>query len=266
MNETNPPSPETISVQNSLGQPVGLPLPGWKAPPVPSREPMLGCSCRLEPLDPERHAADLYAANSLDKEQRMWTYMTYGPFGSFDDYAAWLRSVHDSPDPLFFAVIDLATDRPVGVVSYLRIQPASGSIEVGHLAYSPRLQRTSAATESMYLMMKKAFELGYRRYEWKCDALNAPSRAAALRLGFRYEGIFRKATVYKERSRDTAWFSIIDSEWPKLEAAFSAWLAPENFDAAGRQKARLSEFMTALLPQQIPPAPDCPPGQGQGGG
>jgi RimJ/RimL family protein N-acetyltransferase len=145
----------------------------------------------------------------------------------------------DSADPLFFAVVDAASGRAAGVASYLRIDPVNGVIEVGHLAFAPQLQRTRVATEAMYLMMKHAFSLGYRRYEWKCDALNAPSRRAAERLGFTFEGVFRQAIVYKGRSRDTAWFSVIDSEWPVLETAFLAWLDPDNFDADGRQRRSL---------------------------
>ncbi len=143
-------------------------------------------------------------------------------------------------DPLFFTIMDCAGNKPLGLASYLRIDPRSGSIEVGHLAYSPLLQRTAAATEAMYLMMSRAFELGYRRYEWKCDALNAPSRSAAQRLGFTFEGIFRQATVVKGRSRDTAWFAIIDQDWPAIREAFIRWLSPANFDAAGRQRSPLA--------------------------
>src|SRR6185369_85184 len=142
----------------------------------------------------------------------------------------------------FFTVIDTSDDRPAGLASYLRIVPAAGSIEVGHIHFAPRLQRSPAATEAMYLMMKWAFESGYRRYEWKCDALNAPSRAAAQRLGLSFEGIFRQATVCKGRNRDTAWYAAIDSEWPALHTAFLAWLAPANFDSAGRQRIRLSDL------------------------
>ena len=148
-------------------------------------------------------------------------------------------------DPLFFAILDRADGKPAGVASYLRITPASGSIEVGHIHDAPRLQRSPAATEAMYLLMQRAFELGYRRYEWKCDALNAPSRAAALRLGFQYEGLFRQAVIYKGRNRDTTWFSIIDGEWPRLKRAYEQWLAPENFDGGGRQKRGLSELIQA---------------------
>jgi RimJ/RimL family protein N-acetyltransferase len=151
-----------------------------------------------------------------------------------------MRETCFTADPLFFAVIDLATGRAAGVAAYMRIQPTAGSIEVGHVHFSPRLQRTRAATEAMYLMMQRAFALGYRRYEWKCDALNAASRAAAERLGFSFEGIFRQATVYKGRSRDTAWYAVTDREWPALERAFEAWLQPQNLDAAGRQRVSLS--------------------------
>jgi RimJ/RimL family protein N-acetyltransferase len=231
---------------NRLGQPIGFALPGWTPPSRPKHEPLDGRFCRLEPLDAGRHAADLYEANGLDQEQRMWTYLSYGPFDDFKEYAAWIQAASESSDPLFFAVIESRSNRAAGVVSFLRIDPPSGSIEVGHLAFSPRLQRTPAATEAMFLMMRRAFELGYRRYEWKCDALNAPSRGAALRLGFSFEGVFRQATVYKQRSRDTAWYSILDREWPPLEAAFTRWLAPENFDADGRQKTRLSEIAAAV--------------------
>ncbi|MBI3414411.1 MAG: GNAT family N-acetyltransferase [Verrucomicrobia bacterium] len=234
---------------NHLGQPIGLPLNGWTPPPAPPREPMAGRCCRLEPLDVERHAADLFAAYSLDGGGGIWTYLPCGPFENFAAYRAWLVAEALGNDPLFFTTIDRATDKAVGVISYLRIAPASGSIEVGHVNFSPFLSRTPAATEAQYLMMKRAFELGYRRYEWKCDSLNAPSRAAAQRLGFSFEGVFRQAIVYKERSRDTAWYSVIDSEWPALERAFVTWLDLENFDAEGRQRKRLSDLTRPILKQ-----------------
>jgi RimJ/RimL family protein N-acetyltransferase len=201
---------------------------------------MQGRYCRVEPLDPDRHAAALHEANSRDREGRMWTYLFSGPFASFDEYRAWLDSKRGSEDPLFFAFIDAASGRAVGLGSYLRIDPSNGTIEVGHLQFSPLMQRTAVATEAMYLMMRTAFELGYRRYEWKCDALNAGSRRAAERLGFTFEGIFRQAIVYKGRNRDTAWYSILDREWPALDAAFRAWLDPANFDADGRQRRSLA--------------------------
>jgi RimJ/RimL family protein N-acetyltransferase len=226
------------STLNALGQSVGLALPGWRPPAAPPRTAMAGRYCRLEPID-ERFAGDLQAAASDDPDGRTWTYLPYGPFATEGDYRRWLVATCLGDDPLFFAVVDAATGTAVGQASYLNIKPGQGSIEVGHLHFSPRLQRTRAATEAMYLMMRRAFELGYRRYEWKCDALNTPSRAAAERLGFAYEGIFRQATVNKGRNRDTAWYAAIDSEWPALSAAFEAWLAPENFDDAGRQRSSL---------------------------
>jgi RimJ/RimL family protein N-acetyltransferase len=226
---------------NHLGQPIGFPLPGWSARPRPPRTPMEGRLCRLEPIDVERHAADLHAANREDKTGRNWTYLAYGPYERLEDYREWMRATCLGEDPLFHAVIDLKTGRAMGVASYLRIDPAPGVIEVGHINYAPPLQRTAAATEAAFLMMRRVFdELGYRRYEWKCDALNAPSRAAALRLGFRFEGIFRQATVYKSRNRDTAWYAIIDRDWPELKARYERWLDPANFDAAGRQRRSLS--------------------------
>ena len=229
---------------NELDQPIGFPLPGWRAPARPPREPMAGRWCRIEPLDPEQHADDLFAANAQDADGRGWTYLPYGPFADLDAYRAWMQATCLGDDPLFHAIVDLASGKPVGVASYLRVEPKSGAIEVGHLRYSPLLQRSPASTEAMWLLMKRVFELGYRRYEWKCDALNAPSRAAALRLGFTFEGVFRQATVYKGRNRDTAWFSIVDGEWQRLDAAFRRWLEPANFDANGRQRLRLKELTT----------------------
>jgi RimJ/RimL family protein N-acetyltransferase len=202
---------------------------------------MTGRFCRLDPLSADRHGADLHAANVRDTEGRMWTYLAYGPFKGLDAYLGWARRMEASTDPLFHAVIDATSGKAVGVASYLRIEPEVGVIEVGHIAFSPLLQRTPAATEAMYLMMRRAFdELGYRRYEWKCDALNAPSRDAAERLGFTFEGVFRQATIYKGRNRDTAWYSILDREWPARQAAFEAWLDSANFDRQGRQRRSLA--------------------------
>jgi RimJ/RimL family protein N-acetyltransferase len=232
---------------NDLGQPVGFALPGWAPPPVPPREPAEGQFCRLEPLDPGRHAADLFAANAADADGRSWTYLAYGPFRALDDYRAWMCANCLGDDPLFFAIIDKADRKAAGVASYLRITPGAGSIEVGHIHYAPRLRRGQAATEAMYLMMARAFELGYRRYEWKCDALNRASRAAAQRLGLSFEGVFRQAAVYKGRNRDTAWYAAIDREWPALREAFLTWLGPGNFDAAGRQRIRLTDLTRPIL-------------------
>lgn len=235
--------------RNHLGQPIGRPLPEWAPPPLPERRPLTGRFCRLEPLVAGRHAGALFEANALDTEGRMWTYLPYGPFAGPDEYRGWVERMDESRDPLFFAILDLARERAAGIAAYLRIAPESGSIEVGHLAFSPALQRTPAATEAIYLLLEHAFALGYRRFEWKCDSLNAASRAAAQRLGFSYEGLFRQATVYKGRSRDTAWYSVIDAEWPALQEAFQRWLAPANFDAQGRQRERLSELTRPLLQQ-----------------
>lgn len=208
---------------------------------------MNGRYCRLEPLDPGRHAAALFAANTAQGDGKDWTYLPYGPFSRFEQYRAWMEAQCLGDDPLFFAIIDAADEQPAGVASYLRIAPESGSIEVGHIHLAPRLQRSRAATEAMYLMMKQAFVLGYRRYEWKCDALNAPSRAAGQRLGLSFEGVFRQATVYKGRNRDTAWYAAIDAEWPALNQAFQTWLAPENFDDQGRQRIRLTDLTQSIL-------------------
>jgi RimJ/RimL family protein N-acetyltransferase len=232
--------------QNELGQPIGPALPGWRAPARPAPRVLEGRFCRVEPLDVARHARALFDANAQDRDHRMWTYLFAGPFATFAEYERWLAERAPGADPLFQAFVCTATGRATGVGAFMRIDPSAGSIEVGHLALSPQLQRTPAATEAMYLMMRHAFELGYRRYEWKCDSLNAPSRRAAERLGFTFEGIFRQAMVYKGRSRDTAWYSVIDSEWPLLREAFERWLDPGNFDDAGRQRARLGEIRTAL--------------------
>jgi len=232
---------------NELGQRIGEPLPDWRAPPRPPDTPMAGRLCRLERLDPGRHADELFTAARLDTDDRNWTYLPYGPFQSLKAYRGWMEAECLSDDPMFHAVVDRETGRAVGVASYLRINPAHGVIEVGHINYSPLLQNTPAATEAMFLMMRRVFELGYRRYEWKCDALNEKSCAAARRLGFTYEGTFRQATVYKGRNRDTAWFSILDSEWPARQAAFEHWLDPSNFDEHGRQRRRLADWRDAQV-------------------
>jgi RimJ/RimL family protein N-acetyltransferase len=224
-----------VPLVNHLGQPVGESLEQWVAPTPPSRAPLTGRYCRLEPLG-VNHARALWYAYLLDTEHRSWTYLPHGPYPRFDQFERWVDEASATLDPLFFAIL---TSEPVGVAAYLRIAPGAGSIEVGHIHYSPLLQRTPAATEAMYLMMRQAFELGYRRYEWKCDALNAASCAAALRLGFTYEGTFRQATVYKGRNRDTAWYAVVDKDWPALKARFERWLDPSNFDDRGCQRTPL---------------------------
>lgn len=229
---------------SSAGKKFGAPVPDWSAPERPDGLTLVGQYARLEPLNAEAHAALLFRA--YQNEDHVWDYMPVGPFSSSAQFHRWSREAQDSADPKFFAIKNLETDAWQGVASYLRIKPESGSIEVGFISYSPSLQRTRAATEAMYLMMKWAFEAGYRRYEWKCDALNMPSRRAAQRLGLSYEGIFRQATVVKGRNRDTAWFAAIDSEWPALKEAFATWLRPENFDNTGQQIERLSD-LTGLV-------------------
>jgi RimJ/RimL family protein N-acetyltransferase len=226
---------------NSFGQPIGDPV-SFSPAKLPPRTPNEGRYCIVEPFEPERHIPGLFEAISEEAEGSSWTYMPCGPFPTIEDYRAWAHATCLGADPFFHAIIDRELGRAVGVAAYLRIDPKNGSIEVGHIHYSPLLQRTRAATEAMYLMMRRVFdELGYRRYEWKCDALNGPSRRAAVRLGFSYEGTFRQAVVYKGRNRDTAWYSVVDREWPAVKARFEAWLDPSNFDAAGRQIASLGQ-------------------------
>lgn len=233
-------------VKNELGQPVGSSLEGWQPPPPPPRTAMEGRHCRVEPLDVAKHADQLHAAYALDTDGRSWTYLPYGPFQDADALRSWMAESCLGDDPLFFALVEASSGEAVGLASYLRIHPQAGCIEVGHIHFSDRMKKTPAATEAMYLMMERAFDLGYRRYEWKCDHLNEPSRTAAVRLGFTFEGVFRQATVYKGRNRDTAWYSIIDSEWPDLRDAYRAWLSPENFDDEGRQRSSLSERTARL--------------------
>jgi RimJ/RimL family protein N-acetyltransferase len=239
---------------NQFGQPIGPPLPGWTPRPRPPRTAMDGRLARVEPLDPRRHEAELFAAYAEDTDGRLWTYMpSGGPFASRGAIGAWLEERAAIDDPLMFAIVDKRIPQALGVATFMRIDPPAGAIEVGGIAFAPRLQKSPVATEAMYLMMRRAFaELGYRRYEWKCDSLNAPSRAAARRLGFRYEGTFRQATIYKGRSRDTTWFSITDGEWPAVRAALEQWLDAGNFDAAGKQRIRLSQLTGDLSTPREP--------------
>ncbi|WP_108257537.1 GNAT family N-acetyltransferase [Mangrovicoccus ximenensis] len=220
---------------NEFGQPVGEDV--TIALPRPRPEPVMleGRHVRLEPLA-MAHAAGLFAEVGGASRASLWTYMPQGPFADMPAFGAWMQTAVESRDPLFSAILDRQTGAPLGFASFLRIAPEIGSVEVGFIMFSKALQGTVHATEAMALMMSHVFDgLGYRRYEWKCDALNAPSRRAAERLGFRHEGIFRQATAYKGRNRDTAWFAATDGDWPRLKAGFDAWLAPENFDAEGRQ-------------------------------
>ncbi|UTH76500.1 GNAT family N-acetyltransferase [Chromobacterium sp. IIBBL 290-4] len=230
---------------NAAGQMVGLPVPGWSGAQRPERVALDGAACRVEPLDMSRHGAQLYGALHQLPGGANWTYLSHGPF-SQQEWLAWVEENARLDDPLFYAIVDKRDGVAIGLCSYLRIAPADGSIEVGFLNFSPRLQRSRLATEAMYLMMRHAFELGYRRYEWKCDAQNAPSVKAALRLGFTFEGLFRQARTNKGRNRDTAWFSILDHEWPARRQALEAWLRDDNFDAAGCQRHSLAQIVASL--------------------
>ncbi len=215
---------------------LGQLLEGWTPPPWPGPMRLEGRFLRLEPLGPG-HAGALYAANRVD--DAIWDYLPYGPFRTEADYAGWVATMAGKADPLFFALIDRATGAPGGVASLMRITPEAGSIEVGHICLSPRMQRTPAASEMIFLFADWVFREGYRRFEWKCDALNRPSRRAAQRFGFSFEGIFRQATVVKGRNRDTAWFAMTDGDWACLRSAWEAWLDPSNFDGDGRQRQAL---------------------------
>ncbi|MDZ4735491.1 MAG: GNAT family protein [Rhodospirillaceae bacterium] len=213
----------------------------------PTRAALEGASCVLEPVDPDRHAAMLYeGSHGSPAIDALWTYMPYGPFANAGAFRVWLGDCASGADPLFYTIVDRASGRFVGMASYLNIYPKNGSIEIGHIWFSPSVQRTRLTTESLYLMMRHAMDdLGYRRLEWKCNALNEPSRAAARRLGFRYEGIFYNHLVVKGRNRDTAWYSILDDEWPQVRATFERWLAPQNFDSRGQQIHALSALAAA---------------------
>ncbi len=243
-----PPLSTQPPVINSLGQPIGHSVPNWQPPPFPEPAPIDGRYSRVEPLDVTRHAASLFAAYAEDITGAMWTYLAYGPFESEAQYTTWAADRATSRDPSFYAIVDRATNRALGVLSYLRIDPPNGTIELGHLAYSPALQRTRVSTEALFLLAAHAFSFGYRRLEWKCDALNAPSRRAAERFGFQYEGTFRQAVIAKGRNRDSAWYAIIDRDWPRLRAAFETWLDPANFGPDTRQRVSLSSLTRAPAP------------------
>lgn len=231
-----------MSQLNQFGQLIGDALPDWQPRPYPQRVVLEGQYCRLEPLSLQ-HADALFAAHQQAADTRNWTWLLREPEGSVEEYRQWIAGVESLQDPLHFAVIDIPTQQPVGSLALMRIEPNHGVMEVGHVHFSPLLSRTPASTEAQWLLMRYAFEtLGYRRYEWKCNSFNEPSRRAALRLGFQFEGRFRQALVIKGHNRDTDWFSIIDGEWPALDRAFQAWLAADNFTADGKQRQSLEAF------------------------
>ena len=216
-------------------------LPDWKPAALPERVPHYGRYVMLEPLDSELHTPDLW--EGVQGHDEVWDYLSDGPYDSEAALGRALEEKQRATSAVFFALLTEANGKAEGYASYMRMDPANGVIEVGNILMTPSLQRTTAATEAMYLMARHIFEdLGYRRYEWKCNANNAPSRSAALRYGFTFEGIFRQHMVIKGRNRDTAWFAMLDSEWPARKAAFEAWLDPANFDESGRQKQTLRDF------------------------
>jgi RimJ/RimL family protein N-acetyltransferase len=230
----------TSSTDSTNAQPIGDPVDARPAK-RPERVTLRGRAVDLVPLNADAHADALFeGANGGDKD-RVWTYLFDGPYTDPAVFRANIAAKAQSEDPLFFAIIDKASGKPVGYQTFLRIEPAHGVIEVGNILYAPAMQRSIAATEAQYLFARYVFdELGYRRYEWKCNNLNAPSKRAALRFGFSFEGVFRQHMIVKGRNRDTAWFSMLDSEWPARRAAFEQWLAPDNFDASGRQRIALA--------------------------
>jgi RimJ/RimL family protein N-acetyltransferase len=224
---------------------VGWLVENWVEPVWPAGDRLCGAHVELHLLNRKDHAADLFAA--FDKADALWTYLPYGPFDTVNDYGDWINRKVDGKDPIFYAIIDKLSRKAMGVASYLRINPSAGSIEVGHICLSPALQKTKAATEAMFLMMQWAFDAGYRRYEWKCDALNLPSRNAALRLGLSYEGVFRQMSIVKGRNRDTAWYAGIDLEWTHIKSAFDEWLNDANFDTEGIQLKSLSDLTRSII-------------------
>jgi RimJ/RimL family protein N-acetyltransferase len=226
-------------------RPLGAPLPGFHPAGAPRREPISGPRVSLEPLDPRAHAAALHAVSSGPESAPLWDYLPVGPYADAAAFEHWAATAAASDDPLFFAICE--GGRPAGVCSYLRVTPEQSVIEIGNIWFAPRLQRTAAATEAIYLLAANAFDrLGYRRLEWKCNALNAPSCRAAERFGFSFEGVFRQHMVVKGRNRDTAWYALLDGDWPLAREAFERWLDPANFDAAGRQRQGLAAIRAAL--------------------
>ena len=221
---------------------LGDPIKNFTPPPHPKGVVLEGSFARLEPLDVGKHAEDLFDSNGVDPEGKNWAYLPYGPFETLEGYVAWLEAEALGEDPCFFAILRKPDGKAVGVASFLRINPKEGLIEVGHIHYSPLLQRSRAGTEAMFLMMQWAFESGYRRYEWKCNALNVRSRQAAQRLGLSYEGVFRQMAINKGRNRNTAWFAAIDKEWGALRRCFEAYLADANFSAEGEPRVSLSDL------------------------
>ncbi|XP_031630685.1 uncharacterized protein YIR042C-like [Contarinia nasturtii] len=228
---------------NKYGQPIGDEVSNWTTRSEPENVTLVGRTCQVEPLDDVKHTEDLFDAYLQAPDGSDWTYLFEERFDELEPFRKYIKTIAREKDPKFYAVIDLTTHKAVGMYSLMRIDPKNGVIEVGFITFSPLLKQTVQSTEAQYLLMAYCFdELGYRRYEWKCDSFHAKSRKAAIRLGFKYEGVFRNAIVTKGRNRDTAWFSIIDGEWPNIKSAFEAWLSPNNFDNQGKQLKNLAEL------------------------
>lgn len=220
----------TTQTEQELNPRLGQALSNWQAPPAPTSNKMLGRYCQLVRLDVNVHGGDLWEAYAIDSTQRLWDYLPYGPFANKACFFDFIHQKSQANDEHFYAIIDNHTHKSIGFIAYSRIQPAAASIEVAHVCFSPLLQKTTAATEAIFLLLAHSFTLGYRRCEWKCNSLNQGSKKAAKRLGFTYEGCFRQATVIKGHNRDTDWFSIIDGEWPRLQRAYNVWLDKKNFN------------------------------------
>jgi RimJ/RimL family protein N-acetyltransferase len=229
-------------------RPLGTPIE-WEPPRRPARQRLEGQFVVLEPLDSAAHGAALFeASHGSAAAAGLWDYMSVGPFASEADFAAWAEASAVSDDPLFLTIVDRDSGKPSGVCSYLRITPEHGVIEIGNIWFSPDLQRTRQGTEAIFVLARHVFdELGYRRLEWKCDSLNAPSRRAAERLGFTFEGVFRQHMVVKSRNRDTAWYALVDRDWTLVKRAFSEWLSADNHDELGRQLRSLGAIRASIV-------------------
>src|SRR5262245_16073982 len=230
-------------MSNATELAMTIDLKSWQTRPRPERRPIEGRHVLLEPLSAARHGDELYSASSVPDVDGRFRYLPDTPPDSRAGFQPWLEQAEASADPLFFAVIDMASGKVAGRQTLMRIDPVHGVIEIGNIYWGPLISKTAAANEAQFLFSKYVFdELGYRRYEWKCNNLNQPSKRAAERFGFKFEGVFRQHLVIKGENRDTAWYSIIDKEWPALRRAYEGWLDPANFDSDGRQKRRLEDF------------------------
>lgn len=240
------------SITDAAGNPVGLAVLSLEPAERPDGTSLVGERVRIERLSAEDHSNDLFVALNHEPHPSLWTYMPQGPYETERDLTAWISGVEQSSDPLYYAIVDAESNRAIGIAAYLRIDTLNRTIEVGWLTFSSQLRRSTVATEAMYLMARHAFDRGFRRYEWKCNALNAPSITAAERLGFSFEGLFRNAVIVKGHNRDTAWFAITDADWPAIRTAHEEWLKPANFDESGGQRASLRDSTLPLLHSHWP--------------